>query len=259
MIPNIIHFIYFATDSTMCRPFSYTNYLAIRAAYEIQKPDKIYLHYNKEPVDNIFWNEAKKYAKLLFREPLIEFCGIKLDYPHYQSDIARLQILYDYGGIYLDNDLLMLKPFENLMSHNCVLGGDGYNDNGQIKSVANGLILSKPKEKLLSLWLEKIPEALQTKIWAYHAVVTPLELWKSDSTLYTLENVESFIPFDFHTSYIFNEGNEQIAYAQEKLKNSYTIHMWETWWSNTYLKNLNKDYFDNTNNFFARTFKKYSI
>lgn len=243
----------------MCRPFSYTNYLAIRSAFEIQKPDKIYLHYNKEPRNNVFWNEAKKYAKLIFREPLTEFHGIKLDYPHYQSDIARLQILHDYGGIYLDNDLLMLKSFDDLMPYNCVLGGDGYNENGQIKSVANGLILSHAKERLLSQWLEKIPQALQTGIWAYHAVVTPLELWKTDSTLFKLQSVESFIPFDFHNAYIFNEGNDQIAIAKEKLKNSYTIHMWETWWANTYLQHLNKSYFENTNNYFAKTFKNYSI
>jgi hypothetical protein len=243
----------------MCRPFSYTNYLAVRSAFEIQKPDKIYMHCNVEPKDNLFWNEAKKYFTIIYREPLQEFSGIKLEYPHYQSDIARLQILFEHGGIYLDNDLLMLKPFNELMNNHCVMGADGYNEQGEIKSVANGLILSRPKEKVIQLWLDEIPNALRTGIWAYHAVVTPLQLWKTDNSLFNLENVEKFIPFDFYNPYIFYEGNEQIKYAEEKLKESFTIHVWETWWAKDHLAKLGKEYFQHSNSFFAKTFKSYSI
>jgi hypothetical protein len=38
------------------------------------------------------------------------------------SDFARLQILHDEGGVYLDTDMLLRQPLEPLMVFDCVLG-----------------------------------------------------------------------------------------------------------------------------------------
>lgn len=38
------------------------------------------------------------------------------------SDYARLQILYDHGGIYLDTDMLLVQSLEPLTTSDCALG-----------------------------------------------------------------------------------------------------------------------------------------
>ena len=38
------------------------------------------------------------------------------------SDYARLKIIYDFGGIYLDTDVEVLKCFDPLLAHDCFLG-----------------------------------------------------------------------------------------------------------------------------------------
>lgn len=53
----------------------------------------------------------------------------------YVSDIARLVVLLRYGGIYLDTDVELLKPLDDLLYNTCFMGAE--NDN----TVNTGLIL----------------------------------------------------------------------------------------------------------------------
>ena len=40
------------------------------------------------------------------------------------SDYARLKIVYENGGIYLDTDVEVVKPFDELLENKCFLGAD---------------------------------------------------------------------------------------------------------------------------------------
>ena len=126
MIPNVVHFIYFNGPNS--RDFSYLNYLAVRAAHDIQQPDTIYMHYNTEPVGNPNWDRMKSYVTLAQITPPERLMGVKLGYVQYQADVVRLQKLLEHGGIYLDTDILMLKPLTPFMDRHCVMGAEGYVD-----------------------------------------------------------------------------------------------------------------------------------
>lgn len=41
------------------------------------------------------------------------------------ADYMRLYALYHEGGIYMDTDMLVLKSFDPLLSHDCFLGREG--------------------------------------------------------------------------------------------------------------------------------------
>ncbi len=62
------------------------------------------------------------------------------------SDYARLRILYDQGGIYLDTDMYVLKNFEDLLNYDIFLG---YEDNEFINSAVLG---SKKNNWLINKW-----------------------------------------------------------------------------------------------------------
>ena len=47
------------------------------------------------------------------------------------SDYARLKVLYDNGGIYLDTDVEIIKPIDNLIEEN---GFMGFDDNGVVST-----------------------------------------------------------------------------------------------------------------------------
>lgn len=260
MIPNIVHFMYFNGPNS--REFSFLNYLSVRTAYEVQKPDIIYFYYNEEPASNPNWERIKPYVNMIKVDPPTEYGGVLLRYPQYQADVLRLQKLLIHGGIYLDTDILMLKPLTPLMDNECVLGAEGYVENqpnlnttdvSKIGSVSNAVIMAEPSCRFIKEWLLELPRALSSDIWAYHAVVLPFEMYKADPGRFDLQKVECFVPFDFRNTYIFDNDSNDLL----KLKDSHTVHMWETIWGDE-LRQIDDAYLSTKDNLFAQLFGKYA-
>lgn len=61
----------------------------------------------------------------------------------YVSDYARINALYQYGGIYIDTDVMVYKPFDDLLDNNCILGFEEEN------YIATSFMASIPKHDLI--------------------------------------------------------------------------------------------------------------
>lgn len=48
--------------------------------------------------------------------------GQPLSSVYHASDVARIQILMKYGGIYLDNDMLVLRPLDKFLKYEMAVG-----------------------------------------------------------------------------------------------------------------------------------------
>ncbi len=257
-IPNIIHMMYFTGETS--RPFGYVNYLTIKIAYELQKPDIIYFYYNREPENNPYWERMKKYVSMVQMEPPTEYDGISLSgYPQYWADVVRLQKIYEHGGIYLDTDSMMLKPFHELMKGECVIAGriedmltPGKTDND---FVANCVLMAKPKARFIKLWLDRLAEGLRMNIWAWHAVNLPVILYKEHPDWAGILPASQFLPFDFHNYEILDEAQGDAVF--EKYKDCYMFHLWETIWRPE-LDKIDDISLLNGNSGFARFFGKYA-
>jgi hypothetical protein len=253
MIPNVIHMMYFIGPKS--RPFNFINYLAVRAASEIQKPDHFYFYYNEEPVGNEHWENIKEYVTLVKINPP------DIDYPQYQADFVRMEKLIEHGGIYLDTDMILLKNLFPFMDEPCTLGGEGYvgakiglhsKNIKDIASISNAIMICEPQNKFMKMWYEKMPEAMKSDIWAYHAVVLPLDLYKQNPNLVDLQTVETFVPFDFRDDSIFYE----VDGAEEELRKSYSMHLWETIWKDR-IQSIDNDYLKNKNTVLAKMLRQY--
>ncbi|CAB4155580.1 Glycosyltransferase, DXD sugar-binding motif [uncultured Caudovirales phage] len=260
MIPNVVHFIYFNGPGS--REFGFVNYMAIRTAYEVQKPDALYLYYNTEPVGNPHWDRMKQYAILVQIDPPKEFMGVDLPYVQYQADVVRLQKLFIHGGIYLDTDVLMLKPLTPLMNRRCVMGAEGYVDHvpdlhttdvSKVGSISNAVIMAERFSAFIRDWLTALPDGLKTGVWAYHAVTLPLEMYKADTSVFDLQEAEAFVPFDFRNTYIFGNNYDDL----NRLDDSYTVHLWETIWKDE-LRQIDDKYLRTKENLFTYLFGKYA-
>lgn len=101
-IPKIIHYCWFGNGQ---KPESVIKYIE---SWKNKLPDYEIMEWNESNFDvnyNTYSREAyenKKYA--------------------FVSDIARIIALYEYGGIYLDTDVEVVKKFDELLSAHCVLG-----------------------------------------------------------------------------------------------------------------------------------------
>jgi len=76
-------------------------------------------------------------------------------------DAARYFIMHKFGGLYVDLDFECFGNFDDLLSHNLVLGFSHYSDHYAIKqySIPNALIMSSPRHQLWNTIFLKMGES----------------------------------------------------------------------------------------------------
>lgn len=129
MIPKVIHYIWFSDEPypplvQKCMD-SWRKYL----------PDYEIKHWNCDNF-NVYMNswcsqayEARKYA--------------------FVADYARLWILYNYGGIYLDSDVEITKSFNDLLDNHAFLGFFTRSDSLEAETIG-----SEPKQEMIGKLLQ---------------------------------------------------------------------------------------------------------
>jgi len=212
MIPQTIHYCWFGKDK-------YTKTIAnCIKSWKKYCPDYKFILWNEEnsPMHHHFVKDAfqaKKYA--------------------FVADYVRLWAVFNEGGIYLDTDILVLKPFDNLIEDSCFFG---YQD----EILINAAIFGAEKNNLLigncieaynkilfnneNLQLISIPE-----------IITPI------INTYMINNVCKVYPPEFFYPYPFlSRANGDLNFWKYISYRSYTIHLWEVSWAPEFEKMLGR-------------------
>jgi len=247
-IPNIIHFIHLKG-----RPFNLINYLAVRSAFDVNTPEKIYMHCDVEP-EGEYWQKAKEYFEIRFIDPPINIFGLNIKHPAHQSDIARILILQKEGGIYLDTDTLsnrkLIDLTTNLLGLEQVIMGEEYLEGKKI-GLCNAVVIAEAGAQFLERWLDGFDPSKS--------------LWKgfrSESTLGTIDRYYSEISIKY-SHFLSNYYPEEIkvvdknhffypSHAEDELKNfflgngggyeeCYVFHTWASIGWENYLKNISEE------------------
>jgi hypothetical protein len=218
---DTIHFIYPVTEKT--RPWSPINDLAVKLACKHHGANRIMITTNDPSRLSPWVRENIDIANVVLQTHID---GVEIKYPQYISDIMRLQILSNYGGIYMDTDMLLLKPIADLMSDKLVLSWE----NPQRTSICNALMMSPPDNMFVNEWLRRLPKAMESATWANGGVVLPAQM---ASNPYLNESCEIFphtfaCALDLSQRWLFDPSLKDEATS--KIKDSYAIHVFETYW-----------------------------
>lgn len=112
MIPKMIHYCWFGENPL---PEEYKRYIETWKKFCPDYEIKEWNESNFDVYQNSYCKEAYEAGKWAF-----------------VSDYARLKIIYDYGGIYLDTDVEVLKPLTPLISQG--IGFVGFQNNEQVNT-----------------------------------------------------------------------------------------------------------------------------
>ena len=252
MIPKIFHFIYFYPEGRRENEFSLTNYLSMKSAYALNKPSKMYFHINREPEPNVWWEKAKNLVEIKLIEPPAKVFDKDLIHSAHKSDVARIYILKELGGIYLDIDIICKKPFTDLLENKYVMGRQGlFKDRG----LCNGVILSEKNAEFLEIWLDafrKFRSKGIDKYWDEMSVKKPLYLAIKNPNLINIESYRSF-----HYPMFYPKHLQKLFELNIDYRKAYCHHLWENASKEKYLSKLTPEIIktvDTTYNVIARRF-----
>ncbi len=254
MIPNIIHFMYFGGI-----PFSLVHYLAIKSAHVVNNPRVINFYYEYEPSGE-WWEKSKHYLNPIRIKPPTEVFGFPLCHPAHQADVVRLQVLIEQGGIYLDIDVICVKPLTHLLNNTFVLGQQGIDGND---GLCNAVILSQKDAFLAKRWLEGFDP--QTSFWNGFRSQGFDEYWDELSVRYPAFLAKIFPEHicvqdyrKFHWP-LFTPDDLEWLFKRDgdSFKEAYCHHLWQSNSWEPYLKDLTVDSIKNVDNNFNRIVRSF--
>ena len=140
----------------------------------------------------------------------------------FASDYARIKILYENWGVYLDTDMELLKPLDDLLDNKAFIW---FQD---IFSIGVGIFASQKKNPVLKDILD-IYENKKTRILIPNLITRLLRkkysLKKYNSQIQDLWEIKVY-PKEYFYPYAYFEK----ASDMEITKNTYTIHhYWASW------------------------------
>jgi mannosyltransferase OCH1-like enzyme len=135
-----------------------------------------------------------------------------------KADIARYEILYNFGGIYIDTDFECLRNIENLLQN--VEAFSAYESEGIINIAIMGCT---PKNPVFKILVDGIPESIKSnKIYPINYQAGPIYATRKLRTRkdITIFRSELFYP------YLWNEKHRKL----ENFPNAYAVHHWASSW-----------------------------
>jgi len=224
-------------------------------------------------------------------EPVHEVYGNPVKYPAHMADVIRMAVLKQFGGVYLDLDIISINPLDPLLKHEFVMGmepGTG---------LCNAVILSAPGAKFLSTWDDQYRN-FDSRKWNHHSVVLPWKLAQEHPDTIHVENKYAFF-YPTHNDpvhhYLWGQRPTLLALGERLTKNviklashlligktdgiklayyqtfhaihgsewhylrarkSYCLHLWEGLWGEPYLKAVTPEYILNDKSNFARLLRE---
>lgn len=206
-IPKVIHYCWFGGNEM---PAAYIKYMESWKRYCPDYEIRLWDEKNFDFSDNLYAQQAYEQKKWAF-----------------VSDYARLKIIYEYGGIYLDTDVEILKPFDDLLE---LKGFLGFQDNNE---VATGLGFGAEKgNPVVKAMLDDYTNAAFILPDGTHdttpcparntEALIPLGFW-ADGCMQTVDGVTIF-PADYFCPIGFHDSHRNFS------ANTYSIHHYSASW-----------------------------
>ena len=165
----------------------------------------------------ILWGQAKELPPLVNRDLYDRASEICPGYEgQLRSDIVRYELLYQYGGVWIDTDFECLKPIDGLLDGvECFLA---WNNPG--KWLNNAIMGAEARHPFMERLIEGLPESVAAHPGKMPRVITGPQyltpMWREDPDGITIFDKPLFYP------YLWN----QLKHGTSKFPDAYGVHHW---------------------------------
>ena len=207
MIPKIIHYCWFGGK---------------------QKPDEV-LHFIATWKKHCPEYTIKEWNESNFNVHINKYCSeaYRAKKWAFVSDVARMYALYHEGGIYMDTDVEVLRPLDDLLNHKAFLGFEG------TQWIATNIIGTEPNNSIIEAFKNSYESRSFVNEDGTMDMTTNVEGWTqllvSDYGLVLdgkKQQIGDFMiyPSEYFTPYDYLNGKIM------KTTNTYTIHWFNQSW-----------------------------
>jgi FkbM family methyltransferase len=232
-IPKIIHLLYFGeTEFYNFHHRCIHSMLVYMPDYEI----RIY-NAREPPAENKYWQDIKAHPRVRIHkmDPPLFFDGFELKHFQYKADVVRLEVLYEHGGVYLDIDMLIVRPFHEIFAsgHSFYISEEREGSAGRGSgALINAFLAAKPKNEFIKLWLNEFKSGLRLGIWAHHIRDSNKQLIDNHPHYIHKFRIrvldwKLFMPLHWQDTEAFIRS-ETVGGGYEFPPESYGTHLWET-------------------------------
>jgi len=219
-VPNIVHYIWFGCK----RDFLPYHYLSVLSSLSVQNACKVFFHTDCEPPeDNELFSHLKEHEnfRIVPKEAPTQIFNRPVERLEHQADVARIELLMRYGGIYLDDTQIVTRSMDPLRKLSCTLP---YEKKG---TLMNGVIVSEPNAPFLKKWFFLGYNDFEDHRWAWNSCRKPYFLWEKYPNLLHVEP-KTFLPswdkweelfFDNHYPWRENENYAVHIYHKKYRRN----------------------------------------
>lgn len=243
---KIIHFIWISGG----HEFTMSHFIAVKSAFLVQKPDKIYFWVNEE-IDNFWWKACLKYVEVMKITVPRFINGVRIDSNQHKADVMRINILNRFGGVYFDMDLLSLRSVWELKreGRRIVMARECEN------KICNCFIMAEVGTGMIGRWIREY-ETKYGKVedwWGGLSVCMPHELSLEFGEEIEVVERRVVMPFMYNDWRFFEENGEV------DLEGCYCVHLWDTELMKTDFFPVCRGYFEDNEDGFSRVFGKYVV
>ena len=202
-IPRIVHFVFGMKADFGGKPFGILNYVAVRSAFAILRPDAILFHHVHEP-SGFFWECARPMLTLRRIEPVTHIGAHPVSHVAHMADWVRLQVLKTHGGVYHDMDVITLRPYPaDWWVEPFVMGMQ------DARGLCNAIMMSAPDAEFIALWQERYVREFNPADWDGLSVRLPLYLAVDHPALiYVLPRTAWFYPSWWDKGRVFDAARD---------------------------------------------------
>lgn len=214
--------------------FHLINFLVVLAAEKFLRPREIFLHFAIEPT-TFWWKKLFEMSELkIVRHKIPIRTSIfrhRLVHHAHRTDLARLDVLDEFGGVYLDLDLLVLRSFEHLFNNDEQVEAIFAWESQTFRALSNALIIAPMKSKFLRR-IKDSYQSFNSSCWACHSVLLTGQL----ATIYS-DEVQILPSKDFFRP-SWSHIDELYVYNQYDFRQNYAVHLWNSYVGKIFLQNL---------------------
>ena len=155
-------------------------FLSILSMIYVGKVDAVYIHGNFKPVGKLWQkinNMTDKVHSVPIRKPKFVF-GQKITViPHF-ADIIKSSVMYHYGGLMMDPDLIILKEIPKELLYYDTVVQPGQTPRPGFPDIFNmGLSFSKPRSEFAKMWLDSERHFVDSN-WNWNCGQKTYKMWE---------------------------------------------------------------------------------